>query len=126
MLPSDEILSTVIFGRSVTELTPVQALRLANALRVLAVGANNGFDIFSTLRTTFGLDELEIREDVDGAALDMGRYLHERVYLRLSKGLGTGRDKVSVEIDVHRYISVESEVGTDSQGGIGINYRRNF
>jgi translocation and assembly module TamB len=126
MLPSDEILSTVIFGRSVTELTPVQALRLANALRVLAVGANNGFDIFSTLRTTFGLDELEIREDVDGAALDMGRYLHERVYLRLSKGLGTGRDKVSVEVDVHRYISVESEVGTDSQGGIGINYRRNY
>jgi translocation and assembly module TamB len=126
-LPSDEILSRVIFGRSVTDLTPLQALRLANALRILATGADNGFDIFGTLRTTFGLDELELREQVDGGtALDVGRYLHENVYLRLSKGLGTGRDKIAVEIEVHRYVSVESEVGTDAQGGLGINYRRNY
>jgi translocation and assembly module TamB len=125
-LPSDEILSRVIFGRSVTELSPLQALRLANALRVLTTGAGNGFDILGTLRTTFGLDELEIRDEADGTALDVGRYLHENVYLRLTKGLGTGRDKVSVEVELHRYVSVESEVGTDSQGGIGINYRRNY
>ncbi len=125
-LPSDEVLSRVIFGRSATELTPLQALRLANALRVLATGGGDGFDIFGTLRTAFGLDELEFREEADGTALDVGRYLHENVYLRLTKGLGTGRDKVSVEVELHRYISVESEVGTDSQGGIGINYRRNY
>jgi translocation and assembly module TamB len=125
-LPSDEILSRVIFGRSVTELNPIQALRLANALRVLTTGGGGGFDILATLRSTFGLDELEIRDEADGTALDVGRYLHENVYLRLSKGLGTGRDKVSVEVVLGRYWSVESEVGTDSQGGIGLNYRRNY
>lgn len=125
-LPSDEILSTVIFGRAVTDLTPIQALRLANALRVLTTGAEEGFAILGTLRTTFGLDELVIREGVNGAALDMGRYLHEKVYLRMSKGLGTGRDRAAVEVEVNRYVSVESEVGTDAQGGIGINYRRDF
>jgi translocation and assembly module TamB len=82
-LPSDEILSRVIFGRSVTELTPIQALRLANALRVLTTGNGGGFDILATLRTTFGLDELEIRDEAGGTALDVGRYLHENVYLRL-------------------------------------------
>jgi translocation and assembly module TamB len=125
-MPQDEILAEVIFGRAITDLTPLQALRLANALRILATGGNDGFDIFGTLRTTFGLEELEIREDDNGAALDIGRYLYDNVYLRLSKGLGTGRDRVSVEVELHRYVSVESEVGTNSQGGIGINYRRNY
>ncbi|MFP4316404.1 MAG: translocation/assembly module TamB domain-containing protein [Desulfovibrionales bacterium] len=125
-LPQDEIMARVLFGRSAAELSPLQALRLANAVRQLSGEGGEGFDIVGTFREAFDLDELEFGMGEEGPTVGAGKYLQENVYLQFEKGLGKGRDRVSVEIELHENLSVESEIGSDSQGGVGIFFKQNY
>ena len=47
-LPSDEVLSQVLFGASAAQLSPIEAAQLASALAALAGGG--GFDVIGNLR----------------------------------------------------------------------------
>jgi len=128
-LPSDEIVSRVLFGRSASGITPVQGLQVAQALESLS-GRNFGVpDIVSRTRKILRVDRLNVGqsgEEDEGVSVSVGKYLKEGVYVELEKGSGTETDQVLVEIDITPNISVESEVGADAQGGIGLNWKRDY
>jgi translocation and assembly module TamB len=125
-LPSDEILSRLLFGRSAANITPFQALRLASALKTLSEGGGGGmFDFMDKTRQVIGLDQLSLQQTEDKGStpsVSAGKYLNENVYLQVEKGLSSEGDKVSVEVQVTPNISVESEAGRDGQSGIGLNW----
>ena len=127
-LPQDEILARVLFGRNLANITPLQAVRLANAANVLA-GGGGALDFMARTRGALGLDQLELRgigeEDAE-ATLAFGRYFTDDIYVQMEKGLGAETGKVTVEVEVNPYISVESEVGADAEGGIGVNLKYDY
>jgi translocation and assembly module TamB len=126
-LPSDEVLSRLLFGRGVAHVTPMQAVRLAQAARTLASGG--GFDFMGRTRQMLGVDQLEVRqsgEDVEGASLSAGKYLREGVYLEVEKGVGPKSGRTSVEIEVTPNITLETEIGENAEGGAGINWKKNY
>lgn len=126
-LPQDEILARLLFGRSVTQITPWQAIQLANALNTLAGGG--GLDFMGRMRNMIGVDQLEIKqseEDFSKTTIRAGKYLNERVYLEVERGLDYGSGKASVEIEITPNISVETEMGEDAEGGIGFNWRWDY
>lgn len=128
-LPSDEILAKVLFGRSATDITPSQALQLAMVARSLTGGGRGQMDFMSRTRKLLGLDELEFNSSEEGLSkgtLGIGKYLTEGVYLDIQKGVGEGTDKASVEVEVTPNITVESEVGSDSTSGIGVNWKYDY
>jgi len=126
--PEDEILSRLLFGRSVTRITPLQALRLAQALRALSTG-DSGLDVMSKTRDFLGLDQLDLRGgegDLGDARLGLGKYVTEDIYLDVEKGLAEGTGKVSVTMEVTPNITLESEVGAEAGSGISINWKHDY
>ncbi len=123
-LPQDEVLARLFFGRSITELSPLQAARLASALATLA--GRGGTGVVERLRQNFGLDDFDITTDADGnAAVRAGRYLSENVYTDVTVG-ADGKADVSINLDVSRSVTVKGRVGSDGETGIGVFFERDY
>jgi len=128
-LPSDEVLSKLLFGRSATDITPSQALQLAMIAKSLTGAGGGQSDFMSRTRKFLGLDTLEFNSSGEGlskGSLGIGKYLTEGVRLDIEKGIGEGANKAAVEVEVTPNITVESEVGSDSTSGIGINWKYDY
>lgn len=126
-LPSDEILSRLLFGRSVTQISPLQAVQLAHALDVLA--GRRRFDLIDHTRRVLGLDLLEIRDlgvEMDEAALRAGKYLAENVYIQVEQGLGPESGRASLQWEVTPNITIQTEVGINAEAGAGVQWRWDY
>ncbi|MFW5970873.1 MAG: translocation/assembly module TamB domain-containing protein [Desulfovermiculus sp.] len=121
-LPRDEILARMLFNRDLSQITPVQAVKLALAVRTLTSGGNGGF--MTSLRQNMGLDELTIdtqQSDADSAdssqvTVGAGKYLNENIYFKVEKGLEEDSGRATVNIQLTPRISVESTAGSEHQG----------
>lgn len=93
-LPEDEILPQVLFGRSVEDLSPLEAAQLASSLAALSGQAS--FDLAEAARAVSGLDRLDVRQDDGGGLLVAGGvYLTRDVYLEIARtGLGEAQTRV--------------------------------
>jgi translocation and assembly module TamB len=118
-LPSDEILSQVLFGASASQLSPMEAAQLASAVSSLASGG--GLDVIGNLRAFAGLDRLALGGDqTTGVSVAGGKYIRENVYLELSQSAREG-PAAQVEWRARRELSIISRLG--SQGGSRLSIR---
>ncbi len=123
-LPDDEIIARVLFGRSPTELSPLQAAQLAGAAAQLAGG--EAFNLMNELEASVGLDRLDFGFDDSGAAiLSTGKYLASDVYLELQSG-GTGAPGVALEWTPLDNVSVDAEVDPELGPKVSIKWKRDF
>jgi translocation and assembly module TamB len=124
-LPEDEIFAQLLFGRSVSALSPLQLLQLADAARGLAGGSAQG-GLFDTLRTELGLDDLDLQTDAEGnAALRAGRYLSENVYTDVTVG-GDDAAGISLNIDLTDDITARGQVSATGDSRIGVFFERDY
>ncbi len=124
VLPQDEVLSQVLFGRTASQLAPLEAAQLASALAGLATGG--GIDVLGGLREFARLDMLALGGDASGAAtVSGGKYLTDDVYLELTGG-GRNGPTAQVEWRVRRNFSVVSTVGTQGDARLSVRFRRGF
>jgi translocation and assembly module TamB len=117
VLPRDEILARILFNRPLREITPVQAVKLALAVRTLTSGGRGG--IMSKVRQSMGLDELSIDTDPNassGVTVGAGKYLNENIYFKVGKGIEENSGQVMVNIQMTPRISFESRAGSEQQG----------
>lgn len=125
-LPNDEVLSQVLFGRTASQLSPLEAAQLASAISSLAGGG--GFDVIGNLRTFAGLDRLALAggDAASGAvSISGGKYLTDNVYLELTGG---GRDGGAAQVEwrVKKNLSILSRVGGQGAGRLAIRWRRDY
>lgn len=123
-LPNDEILAEVLFGRSASQLSAVEAAQLASALSSLAGGG--GFDIIGNLRTFAGLDRLAFGGDqASGVTVAGGKYLTDDIYLELAGG---GRDGPSAQVEwrIRKNLSILSRLTGQSGNRIAIRWRKDY
>lgn len=124
VLPNDEVLSQVLFGRSASQLSPLEAAQLASALTALATGG--GFDVIGGLRGLAGLDRLALAGGGETAlSVAGGKYLTDNVYLEIAGG---GRDGPSAEVDfrVNRRLSIISRLTSQAGAKLAVRWRRDF
>lgn len=130
-LTREEILSRLLFGQAKAELTPLQALRLAQSAAVLSGNFGSGPGITDQLRTTLGVDTIDVNtgdagEDGGGASLSVGKYIAEGVFLRLEQGLSSAESRAVVEVEITDHITVETDVGADSASRAGVNWKLDY
>jgi translocation and assembly module TamB len=123
VLPPDEVLSQVLFGRSAAQLSPLEAAQLASAVTALATGG--GLDVLGGLRQLAGLDRLALAGGGSGTAATVsgGKYLTNDVYLELTGG-GADGPTAQVEWRVRRNFSIVSTVGTRGDARLSIRFRK--
>lgn len=127
VLPQDEILSRLLFGTSVTNLTPMQGLRLAAAVNTLQGGSTLG-DLLSAARRGLGLDTLDVQggDTAEESSARAGKYVTDRVYLEVERGVAQGTGKARAKIDLTRNLSFGTEVNEQSQTGVGLEWRFDY
>lgn len=127
-LPEDEVLSRMLFGKDMSQISPYQAVQLAQTLQRLAGKSGPAlFDPMGIVLEATGLDDISVDVNDDGAAtVGAGKYLNEKVYMEVKGGNAKESGKARIEIEVTPDISVESEVGQDAQGGGGIFWKRDY
>jgi autotransporter translocation and assembly factor TamB len=114
-LPSDEILSRVLFGKSTTQISPFQALSLAQSISELS--GQKSIGVFDRTRRMLGLDQLGVTESDSaqgGTAVSVGKYVSDRVYFQAEKTVTGEGGKVGMEVDVTRNIKLDTEAGADA------------
>ena len=128
-LPNDEVLSKVLFERSASQLSPVEAAQLASALSALAGGG--GFDVVGNLRNFAGLDRLAFGGgDQSGVTVSGGKYLTDDVYLELTGG---GREGPSAQVEwrIRKNLSILSRLTSQSAGPgtgnrVAVRWRKDY
>ena len=124
-LPQDEVLSRLMFNRTASSITPLQAIQLAAAVNRLRGG---GPGVLDRLRTTLGVDTLDVDGGGDGTGTTVraGRYLAARRLRRgrdrhrrpEQPGPGRGRDPAEpVAAGGHR---------RDANSGVGLKWQFDY
>jgi translocation and assembly module TamB len=123
-LPNDEVLSQVLFGRSASQLSPVEAAQLASALSSLTGGG--GLDVIGNLRTFAGLDRLAFGGgDEAGVTVSGGKYLTDDVYLELTGG-GREGGAAQVEWRIRRNLAILSRITGQGESRLAVRWRRDY
>ncbi|MBW9114446.1 translocation/assembly module TamB domain-containing protein [Rhizobium cauense] len=124
-LPQDEVLAQLIFGQSLSRLSPVQIAQLADAVAQLAGGRSGS--LFQGLRNQLGVDDLDISTDAQGrTSVSVGRYLNDRTYFELQQTTGKGGAKAIINLDVGRGVKLRAGAGGDGEGEAGIVYEHEY
>ncbi|KEO54287.1 translocation/assembly module TamB domain-containing protein [Thioclava pacifica] len=123
-LPQDEVLARLIFGRSIENLSVLQAAQLASAVATLA--GKGGEGIIGNLRKNFGLDDLDVSTDAEGnTQLKVGKYLTDNIYTDVTVS-GDGTSQVNLNLDVTKNVTARGSVDSEGQSTLGVYFERNY
>lgn len=118
VMPRDEILSRLLFGKSTGRLSALEAAQLAVSAAELS-GGGGGPDFLGAIRRIVGVDVLQVDAGETGPAVRAGRYISDGVYVGAKQGTAPGSGSVEVEVEITPNISVNTESGTtDSNTGV--------
>lgn len=125
-LPAEEVVSRLLFDRGIGKLSTVQAIRLVDELGKLSGVTKSG--IFDSLRRSFGLTDLDIKQDEKGnVAVGIGGQITDNVRVGVEQGQQPGSGKVIVDVDViQNLLKGRGEVGANGKGKVGITVEREY
>lgn len=151
--PQEEVLSQVLFGRSASEISHMEALQLASGLHEISNFGKGGFNAIGSLREGIGLDVLRVggassdRErrassltggmgqemsgggekasgTIDDMAVEAGKYISDGVYVGVEHS-GSGGAAVRLEVELAPSISLEAKTSTESSR-VGIGWKKDY
>jgi translocation and assembly module TamB len=127
-LPQDEIMSRILFGSSIANLSAIQAVQLASSLNSLR-GTGGGLNPLGKLRSAAGIDRLRIlgadEENGRGTALAAGQYITDDVYVELITD-ARGFTATQLEVAITPWLSVLSQAGGSGLSNVNVRVRKNY
>ncbi len=123
-MPEEEVLSHLLFGRGLDNITALQAAQLANAIAVLA--GKGGEGIVGRLRSATGLDDLDLATDDQGnVSVRAGKYLSKNLYTDVQVGQD-GTTELNLNLDLSRSLTARGTVNSEGDSKLGIYYERDY
>ncbi|CCW18527.1 hypothetical protein EBBID32_28800 [Sphingobium indicum BiD32] len=127
-LPQDEILSRILFGDNVANLSAMQAVQLAAALNGLR-GGSGGLNPMGKLQGASGVDRIGIVGGDEatgrGTSLAVGQHISNNVYVEVitdSKGFTA----TQLEIALSKTLSLLSKTGTNAGSSANLRYSKDY
>jgi len=128
-LPQDELLSRILFGNSITSLTPTQAIQLAAALNTLRGSGGGGLNPLGKLRSATGVDRLEILGADEatgrGTAVAAGKYISNNIYVEIVTDT-RGFTATQLEIALSKALSILSQTGGSNGTALNLRYSKDY
>ena len=127
-LPQDEVLARLLFGSSVAQISPIQAVQLAAALNGLRSGGG-GLNPLGKLRQAAGLDRLRFygadKTSGRGPSVGAGKYISSNIYVEVTTD-ARGFTATQIEIALTKTLRVLSQVGSLGGSNISLKYNRDY
>ncbi|WP_285019863.1 translocation/assembly module TamB domain-containing protein [Novosphingobium sp. fls2-241-R2A-195] len=127
-LPDDEVLSRILFGSSIANLSALQAVQLASSLNSLR-GTGGGLNPLGKLRSAAGIDRLRIlgpdEQSGRGTAVAAGQYLTDDIYVELITD-ARGFTATQLEVSVTKWLSVLSQAGGSGVNSLNVRIKKDY
>jgi translocation and assembly module TamB len=127
-MPQDELLSRILFGTSITNLSAPEALQLASAVAALQSGSGS-LDPINALRRAVGLDRLRIvPADVatgQKTAVAAGKYITRKLFVEVVTD-GQGYSATRIEYQMTRWLSLLSAVSTIGRASASVRVSKDY
>ncbi len=127
-LPEDELLSRLLFGTSITNLSAPEALQLAAAVAALQ-GGGSDLNPINAVRRAAGLDRLRILpadpQTGQGTSIAAGKYVTRRLYAEIVTD-GQGYSATQVEFQVTRWLSLLSSISTLGRQSANVRVSKDY
>lgn len=153
-LPQDQILSQVLFGKDITQLSAIEALQVANGVRQLMSFGQGGVDVFGELRGFLGVDTLRIgssggssqsgnisgspdasafgvgggsneQDAASGTTVEAGKYINDSIYVGVEQGTTENSTRVRVEVELRPNLTLQGSSGGQSSQ-VGLGWKRDY
>ncbi|QIL02722.1 translocation/assembly module TamB [Sphingomonas sinipercae] len=127
-LPQDELLSRLLFGTSITNLSAPEALQLASAVAALNSDSGN-LDPINAIRRAVGLDRLRILPaDIatgQRTSIAAGKYIGRKLYVEV---ITDGREysATRIEYQVTRWLSLLSSISTIGRTSANLRVSKDY
>ena len=119
-LPSDEVLSRLLFAKASGSLSPFQAVQLAGALAQFS-GAGSGIDAFEKMRKALGVDSLDIdASGANGPKVGASRYISDNISVGVKTGTKPEESAVNIGVDITKRVRVQGETSVDGKTSVGV------
>jgi translocation and assembly module TamB len=126
-LPEEELLSRLLFGSSITQISAPEAVQIGAALASLRGGG--GLDPINKLRTAIGLDRLRIvgadAATGRGTSVAVGKYVGRRLYAEIVTD-GRGYNATQLEYRVTRWLSILATISSIGRQGIDAKVSKDY
>jgi translocation and assembly module TamB len=127
-MPQDELLSRILFGTSITNLSAPEALQLASAVAALQSGSGS-LDPINALRRAIGLDRLRVvPADVatgQKTSIAAGKYITRKLFVEVVTD-GQGYSATRVEYQMTRWLSLLSTVSTIGRSSASVRISKDY
>jgi translocation and assembly module TamB len=128
-LPEDELLSRLLFGTSITNLSAPEALQLAAAVASLQGGGGAGLNPINAIRRAAGLDRLRILPaDVttgQRTSIAAGKYIGRRTYVEVITD-GQGYSATRAEFQITRWLSILSSISSLGRTSVNVRVSKDY
>ncbi|SHG11229.1 autotransporter secretion inner membrane protein TamB [Microbulbifer donghaiensis] len=129
----DEIFAQLLFGKSLTDISPLQAVRLVSVVRSLQSGGSV-FDPVAKTRELLGVDTLDIEteesDEGDKYALSLGKYITNRIYIELQRSTDPLNPwQAEMQIELRRNLSLEiksAQQGESGAGSVELQWKKDY
>lgn len=123
-LPQDEVLSLILFEREAAEISPLQAIRLAAAIRTLS--GKGGAGLVGNIRDNLALDDLDVSTADDGTTeARVGKYISDKIYTDVTVN-SDGESQINLNLKINPRLTVRGRAGSDGDTGIGVYYEKDY
>ncbi len=127
-LPQDELLSRLLFGTSITNLSAPEALQLAGAVASLQDNFS-GLNPINALRRLAGLDRLRILPADTSVgrttSVAAGKFITRKLYAEIISD-GQGYSATQVEFQVTRWLSILSTISTLGRQSVNVRVSKDY
>ena len=126
-LPEEEVLSRILFGSSITNISAVEALQLGAAVASLRGGG--GLDPINKLRSAIGLDRLRIVGSDPatgrGTSIAVGKYIGRRFFAEIVTD-GQGYSATQVEFRITRWLALLASISTLGEESVNVKVSKDY
>ena len=128
IMPQEDVLSILLFGKTTAKITPIQVIQLAASIKKLLGKGGGTIDPLDKIRNLFGVDNISVTNSTvnDDTTIGIGKYIGNKVYFEVEKGIQAGSEKAHVEIEISPHIFIESDTSTTSESNLGINWKYEY
>ncbi len=125
-LPANQILARLLFDKDVSDISPIQALQLAQTLLSLS-GSAGPSDLFEKVRKTLHIDRLSLltsEDDPGKVSLQISKYLAPGVLLTLIQGASSRN--LAIEIELLRGFLLQAAINEKQQGKFSLKWHHHY
>lgn len=125
-----EILSYILFGRGITDISPTQGAQLNQSILTLSSSGKKDKDLLSKIRSTIGIDRVDISRsgpgDSNAISLQVGKYISKGILVSVNKSITAESNSIGIEAALTPHIKVKGEVSDEAQDCLTIEWKRDY